>query len=230
MAYASAITPDEMRAIEERAERLDVSRLQLMENAGKAVADFIARMDPAGMRVVVVAGTGNNGGDGFVVARHLAAYGSLVRVFLLGRDEEVKTPEASHNLRILRQMKRSVELCTLSDASFLDRLRQALAEADVIVDAIFGTGIRGQLREPHASVIAMINASRAYRIAVDVPSGLDPLTGEVCGTAVRADATITFHRAKRGLFARQDLVGELLVANIGIPPEADSGGSDEPRG
>ena len=225
MASASLITPDEMRAIEERAERLGVSRLLLMENAGKAVADFIARMDPAGMKVVVVAGTGNNGGDGFVVARHMAAYESLVKVFLLGNDEDVKTAEASHNLGVIREMKQSVELFRLSDVSFIDKLEQALSEADVIVDAIFGTGIKGQLREPHASVIEMINSSRAFKVAVDVPSGLDPLTGEVCGRAVKADATITFHRAKKGLFVRKDLIGELLVANIGIPPEADLGGS-----
>lgn len=221
MAYESAITPEEMRAIEERAERLGVSRLQLMENAGKGVADFVARMDPAGMKVVVVAGTGNNGGDGFVAARHLAAYESIVKVFLLGREEEVKTAEASHNLRIIKEMKKSVELVSLSDESFIEKLRQALSEVDLIIDAIFGTGIKGQLREPHASVIDMINHSRAYKLAVDVPSGLDPLTGEVCGRAVRANATITFHRPKRGLLLREDLVGELLVVNIGIPPEAD---------
>ncbi len=215
------ITPDEMREIEERAERLGVSRLLLMENAGKAVADFIAKMDPAGMRVVVVAGTGNNGGDGFVVARHMAAYGSLVKVFLLGSDEDVKTNEAAHNLKVIKEMSRSVELFRLSDAAFMEKLERGLSQADMIVDAIFGTGIRGQLREPHASVIELMNSSKAFKLAVDVPSGLDPLTGEVCGRAVKADATVTFHCAKTGLFIREDLVGELVVANIGIPPEAD---------
>lgn len=217
----SYITPEEMRAIEERAERLGVSRLLLMENAGKAVADFIAKMDPGGMKVVVVSGTGNNGGDGFVVARHMAAYGSLVKVFLLGTDDDVKTVEASHNLKIIKEMRRSVELFRLSDESFRENLKQSLSEADIIIDAIFGTGIKGQLKEPHASVINMINASKAFKLAVDVPSGLDPLTGDVCGGAVKADATVTFHCAKKGLFAREDLVGELIVANIGIPPEAD---------
>ncbi|MGQ9788929.1 MAG: NAD(P)H-hydrate epimerase [Candidatus Hadarchaeaceae archaeon] len=221
MSYELAIAPEEMRAIEGRAERLGVSKLQLMENAGKGVADFVARMDPSGMRVVVVAGTGNNGGDGFVAARHLAAYGSIVNVFLLGREEEVKTAEASHNLKIIKEMKHSVGLADLSDASFMEKLGQALSEADIIIDAIFGTGIKGQLREPHASVIDMINRSRACKLAVDVPSGLDPLTGEVCGLAVRANVTVTFHRPKMGLLLREDLVGELLVVNIGIPPEAD---------
>lgn len=221
MESESSITPDEMREIEERAERLGVSRLLLMENAGKAVADFIAKMDPAGMKVVVVSGTGNNGGDGFVVARHMAAYGSLVKVFLLGADEDVKTKEASCNLKIIKGMKRSVEIFRLPEASFMEKLKQEIFSADIIVDAIFGTGIRGQLREPHASIIEMINSSKAFKLAVDVPSGLDPLTGEVCGKAVKADATVTFHCAKKGLLLREDLVGELVVANIGIPPEAD---------
>jgi NAD(P)H-hydrate epimerase len=220
------ITPDEMKAIEERTEQLGVSRLLLMENAGKAVADYIAeKWGAAGKRVVVVAGTGNNGGDGFVAARHLAAYGALVTVFLVGSDEDIRTEEASHNWRIIREMKRSVTLIRLSDDSFMDRIRQALSEADIVVDAIFGTGIKGELKGPHASVIEAINTSHAFKLAVDVPSGLDPLTGEVCGRAVKADATVTFHRAKKGLLARGDLVRELVVVNIGIPPEADRGGS-----
>jgi hydroxyethylthiazole kinase-like uncharacterized protein yjeF len=221
------ITPDEMKAIEERAERLGVPRLLLMENAGKAVADYIAKkMGSVGKRVVVVAGTGNNGGDGFVAARHMAAYGSLVRVFLVGSDKDVRTEEASLNWRIIEKMKRSVELVRLSDGSFMERLEQALSWADVAVDAIFGTGVRGELKDPHASVIEAINKSKAFKLAVDVPSGLDPLTGEVCGRAVKADATITFHRAKKGLLTHKDLVGDLVVANIGIPPEADRGESE----
>jgi NAD(P)H-hydrate epimerase len=211
-----------MRAIEERAGQLGVSRLLLMENAGKAVADYIAtKMGAAGRKVVVVAGTGNNGGDGFVAARHLAAYGALVKVFLVGSEGNIGTGEASQNWRILKGMERSIELTQLSDGPFMDKLRQALSWADVLVDAIFGTGIRGELREPHASVIDEMNRSRAFKLAVDVPSGLDPLTGEVCGRAFEADATITFHRVKKGLLARRDLVGELVVANIGIPPEAE---------
>jgi NAD(P)H-hydrate epimerase len=118
-------------------------------------------------------------------------------------------------------MKRSIELVRLSDESFMDSLKQALSEADIVVDAIFGTGIKGELKDPHASVIGAINRSKAFKFAVDVPSGLDPLTGEVCGRAVKANATVTFHRAKKGLFPREDLVGELVVVNIGIPPEAD---------
>jgi NAD(P)H-hydrate epimerase len=218
------ITPEEMRAIEERAEQTGLSKLLLMESAGKAVADYIAKkMGSVGKRVVVVAGTGNSGGDGFVAARHMAAYGALVKVFLVGSDEDIRTEEASRNWKIIKKMKRSIELIRLSDGSFMERLEQALSWADVVVDAIFGTGVRGELKDPYVSIIGAINTSRAFKLAVDVPSGLNPLTGEVCGRAVKADATVTFHRAKKGMFSREDLVGELVVANIGIPPEVDLG-------
>jgi len=227
MTSEPSITPDEMKAIEERAEWLGVSRLLLMENAGKAVADYIkAKTGSVGKRVVVVAGTGNNGGDGFVAARHMAAYGSLVKVFLVGSDEDIRTEEASQNWKILEKMKRSIELVRLSDGFFMKKLGQALSWADVVVDAIFGTGIKGELKDLYASVIGAINKSNAFKLAVDVPSGLDPLTGEVCGRAVKSDATVTFHRAKKGLLLRKDLVGDLVVANIGIPPEADRGESE----
>lgn len=219
----SALTPEQMRRTEEKAERMGVSRLLLMENAGKAVADFIAgRMGSPERKIVVVCGTGNNGGDGLVAARHLASYGFPVTVFLLGKVEDVKTPEASHNLGIIRGMN-SVRLITISTPSFSDELKKSVEEADVVVDAIFGTGIRGELKEPHASVIDLLNSSRAFKVAVDVPSGLDPLTGEICGRAVKADVTITFHRIKRGLLERTEHTGPVIVANIGIPPEADEG-------
>jgi hydroxyethylthiazole kinase-like uncharacterized protein yjeF len=220
MRIDSAITPEEMRSLEDRAERLGISKLMLMESAGKAIADYIVNVDVVDKKVLVVAGTGNNGGDGFVAARHLAAYGSRVKVFLVGAEGDIRTKEASLNWNVLKGMNRSVELKEFSKF-FMEELKQATDWADVLVDAIFGTGIRGELREPHASVIDLINRSKAFRLAVDVPSGLDPLTGEVCGRAVKADATITFHRVKVGLLARNDLVGKLVVANIGIPPEVD---------
>jgi len=220
----SAITPEEMKAIEERADRLGISRLLLMENAGKAVADYIAaKFEIVGKKVVVVAGTGNNGGDGFVAARHMAAYGAIVTVFLVGNDEDIKTVEAYRNWKVLREMKHSVGLVRLSDPHSMDRLSKDLSEADVVVDAIFGTGIKGELREPHASVIEAINEGGGVKVAVDVPSGLDPLTGEACGRVVTADVTVTFHRAKKGLLINSKHIGELVIANIGIPPEAERG-------
>jgi NAD(P)H-hydrate epimerase len=143
-----------------------------------------------------------------------------VKVFLVGKKEDVRSPRASLNLKTLEKMK-SVEFHELS-SGFLNKLREALAGADFVVDALLGTGVKGELREPHASVVRLINGSRAFKLAVDVPSGLDPSTGEVRGLAVKADATITFHRAKVGLGLRKDLVGELVVVAIGVPPEAET--------
>jgi len=211
-----------MREIEEQAERMGVSRLLLMECAGKGVSDFLKRKfgSLSGMRVAVICGIGNNGGDGFVAARHLAAYGARVRVFLLGKREEIRTPEAKRNWEILERMVESVELVQLPDRDFWERLEESLGW-EIVVDAIFGTGIRGDLPEPFLTVIQKMNSSGAFRLSVDVPSGLDPASGEVRGAAVRADATVTMHRMKPGLLARPDLTGELEVVNIGIPPEAE---------
>lgn len=210
-----------MRKIEDRAEQMGVSRLLLMECAGKSVSDFLKKkfVDLKGKRIAIFAGLGNNGGDGFVSARHLAAYGAKVRVILLGKKEEIRTSEARHNWEILERMTGSIELVQTSGERFWEKVEEAIAW-DIIVDAIFGTGIKGKLQEPFSTVIEKINSSKAFVLAVDVPSGLDPATGEVCGQAVRADATVTMHMAKPGLLARPDIVGELEVANIGIPPEA----------
>lgn len=215
------VTPERMREIELKAERMGVSRLLLMECAGKAVCDFLLRKfgNLKGKKVCVFAGLGNNGGDGFVAARHLAASGARVRVVLLGRKEEIRTPEANHNWRILEQMTKSVELVQLSDENFWEKVEESLLW-DIVVDAIFGTGIKGELREPFSSIVEKINSSGAFKLAVDTPSGLDPGSGRVCGRAVKADATVTMHAAKPGLLARPDLTGELEIANIGIPPEA----------
>lgn len=218
------ITADKMRQAEEKSEQIGVSRLLLMENAGRGVADYIKQKlgDLNQKRITVVAGLGNNGGDGFVCARHLAGYDANVTVVLLGQPSQLRTSEASINWRILEQMTRSVRLVIVGDEASLPHLKTVLAGADVVVDAIFGTGIRGSLREPFASAIRMINSVEAHKVAVDVPSGVDPETGEVHEVAVRAHTTITFHKAKPGLLKTGEYVGLLTVAPIGLPPEAEN--------
>ncbi|MFN4133075.1 MAG: diphthine synthase [Candidatus Hadarchaeales archaeon] len=211
------ITPAEMRQIEERAEARGVPRLLLMENAGKTVADFISEKGCG--KVVVVAGTGDNGGDGFVAARYLASHGASVQVFLVGDEGDIKSERARLNWNRLKQLE-GIQLTTIG-GGFLEKLATALSSADVVVDAIFGTGLKGEIMEPHASVIDAINSSGTLKVAVDVPSGLDQSSGKIFGKAVKADVTITFHRPKIGLRERPDLVGELIIADIGIPMEAD---------
>lgn len=218
------ITSDQMRRIEEKAEVLGISRLLMMENAGSAVAHFIVeKFSPlSNKRVVIICGTGNNGGDGLACLRHLAGLPLQMDAFLLGTREQVKTIEARTNLEIILHLK-SIKFYDVNAEDFSGRISDSIDKGDIIVDAIFGTGVKGDIREPHASVIEMINASKAFKVAVDIPSGLDPNTGEVHAQAVRANATITFHKMKKGLLGNQDFAGELIVVPIGIPPDAELG-------
>ncbi|RLG38641.1 bifunctional ADP-dependent NAD(P)H-hydrate dehydratase/NAD(P)H-hydrate epimerase [Methanosarcinales archaeon] len=224
MSGRDEITSEEMAALDENCKAFGISPLQLMENAGAAVAREIfnaverKRRNP---RVLIVAGRGNNGGDGFVAARHLLSRGCDVHVILIGRGEEdIRTEEARYNYRILKAC--GCEVDNTGDALLLGRRFHEITDegVDVIVDAIFGTGFRGVAREPEATAIASINSARergkCIVVAVDVPSGLDADSGD--GTAVRADITVTFHKVKPGLRIAKEIVGKLVTAPIGIPP------------
>jgi len=193
-------------------------RKMMMENAGAAATRYIVEKfsNISSKKILVFAGLGNNGGDAFVVARHLAGYGSVVKVILLGNPEKIKTEEGRTNWKLLEKMN-SLDLIVASDVHELD------LEADIIVDGILGTGISGKIKEPHASAIDMINKSKAFKLALDVPSGLDPDTGNVSDKCVKADVTITFHKMKVGMPKRMDVCGIILVEKIGIPTEAEVG-------
>ena len=138
-----------------------------------------------------------------------------VTVVLLGNVENIKTEESQWNWSILQKMP-SVSLVT-GNSFDIDVI------PDVIVDAILGTGISGEIREPYASAINFINNSKCFKFAVDVPSGLDPQTGETANIHTQCDLTITFHKMKQGIPKRKDLTGELYAEKIGIPPEAEDG-------
>lgn len=220
-----AITPEQMRMIEEGCEKLGVSRLLLMENAGASIAKYIKKKfrRMRELNVLVVAGTGNNGGDGFVAARHLAGFGGKISIILLGSEENIKTSEAKANWQTVRKMVDSVQIYEAPSRRAVESLKDFFMSADIIIDAIFGTGVKGPIKEPHSSAIDLINESRAYKLAVDVPSGLDPLTGDIHDKVVKAEATISFHRAKVGLLKRKEITGRIIVAPIGVPPEAEKG-------
>lgn len=216
-----SITPEQMNKIEANSAKLGVPSVLLMENAGSAVAQYIIDQfkELKSKKIVIVTGTGNNGGDGFVAARHLAHYNAKIKVIFLGL--EIKTNEALLNWNGLNNMVKSIQIIKIDDISFKDDLKLSISEADIIIDAIFGTGIRGILREPHSKAIDMINQSKAFVLSVDIPSGLDPLTGDIHEKSVKANTTITFHRYKTGLIKRKDITGKLELASIGIPPEAE---------
>jgi hydroxyethylthiazole kinase-like uncharacterized protein yjeF len=212
------------RAIEERG----ISGRVLMENAGKAVADLIRRAigEPSGARAIVFSGGGNNGGDGFVVARHLAQWGMMVRIVLAARAAEV-SGDAAYHLDAAR--KAGVPIGELpreiSWHSNRDALFTAAMGADVLVDALLGTGIRGEVGGIIGQLIDLINASHAARrnlvVAVDIPSGIHSDTGEVCGRAVAADHTVTMGLPKLGLVVGEGIAhaGPVTVADIGFPQD-----------
>lgn len=204
-----------MAAIDANCEYLGIKRLQLMENAGAAVANAVKQKISSG-KVVVMAGRGNNGGDAFVAARHLSGYD--VTVILIGKKEELKTQEAAHNWKALENT--SIPLIEVTDSAAFDGAM--IKNADVIIDGIFGTGIRGKIHEPESTAIDLINESDAFVISVDVPSGFDP-DGDEFEKSVRADLTLTFHKMKAGLLSKtsREYAGEVRVVDIGIPRDAE---------
>ena len=203
------ITGRRMAAVDENAAALGVPRKQLMESSGAAVARTVREVAEPGSRVVVVAGRGNNGGDAFVAARFLDGYD--VTTLLLGRAEAIGTEIARENWDALQRA--DYDTREVTDSSAVD-----LPEADVIVDAMLGTGISGDLREPAATAAAAIDDADATVVAVDVPSGLDADGGEGAANGVDADHVVTFHDVKPGL---EDLAAEVTVADIGIPAAAE---------
>lgn len=205
------ITVDQMYQIENNGHEMGFLKKFMMENAGAAaVRRLTQKLDVKSKNILIFVGSGNNGGDGLVMARHLAGHGANVTVILLGTPDRIKTEESKWNWSILEKMP-SVKL-THSLPDF---------EPDVIIDGILGTGITGDIREPYASAIDFINKSNCYKLAVDVPSGLDPQTGDTANVFVKADMTVTFHKIKQGIPKRKDLTGELFAEKIGIPPEAE---------
>ena len=209
-----------MMQIEENGHQMGFSRKFMMENAGAAAVKRLTEKfgDVKSKQVLIFAGLGNNGGDGLVIARHLAGYGSRVVVFLLGEPDNIRSEECSWNWNLLEKMK-SIKLLVGGNFELLDNLDKF----DIIIDGILGTGISGEIREPQASAITFINKSNAFKLSVDVPSGVDPDTGNKNSPHVTADMTVTFHRMKVGMPKRKDVCGEIFVEKIGIPPEAEIG-------
>ncbi|MCP8309862.1 MAG: NAD(P)H-hydrate epimerase, partial [archaeon] len=218
----STITPEEMAIADENSEYLGVPRLLLMENAGRAIADVVKEKlkKIQKNKVMIIAGTGNNGGDGLACARHLAGQANVL-IILLGRAEEIRTEEASKNWHIIEKMILNIRYAQASDAQSLMNLRSEIEDADIIIDAIFGTGIKGKIREPFSSAIDIINSSKGFKIAIDIPSGLDPLTGDVHDKSVKAVVTVTLHKMKPVLINRKAITGNITLSAIGMPPEAE---------
>lgn len=213
---------DEVREIDRKAiEEYEIPGIILMENAGRNVAEEILKMLswPKKAKVVIFCGKGNNGGDGFVIARHLYNKGVNVSVYLLTRISNVLADgDASTNLKILLNMNLKVN--ELPEGN-MKEIRKELQDCNIIVDAIFGTGLSGEVREPARSLIMEINETNIPVVSVDIPSGLDCDEGVVLGAAVKATKTVTFVAAKAGFFKEcgREYTGELIVSDISVPKE-----------
>jgi NAD(P)H-hydrate epimerase len=223
-----ALTRAQSRELDRRAiEHYGIPGMVLMENAGRGCADALERLGIRG-NVVILCGKGNNAGDGFVIARHLEIRGHSCRVLLLAPPAELRG-DAAANFAVLKKTEVPiVELCkdiapdSMSAAELRQQLLTECADADWLVDALFGTGAQGDPRPPFDTAIEVINSRQPPTrvLAVDVPSGLDCDTGSPSAHTVRADHTCTFAALKTGYTqsVAQPYVGTVEVCDIGVPP------------
>ncbi len=224
-----AITGEVMTGLDHKAQASGTTGETLMEHAGTAVAAAAHALAVHNGRddrpILILAGPGNNGGDGFVAARRLAGWGISSIVVLVAADEKPRTHDAALNWKRLDGLA-EVTRVHAPVARDLAMLGQGIEKAGVVVDALLGSGVRGRLREPVTSAVGVIGRARAAGVpvlAVDTPTAVDLTSGEPSDPVVRADLTVTFHRPKAGLQTKigRALAGRILVAPIGIPAEVD---------
>lgn len=215
-----------MMVTDANCEYLGLSRLCLMEAAGKSLGEEVAKIAVFAfakpVKVLMFTGSGGNGGDAFVAARYLLNRGYDVDIFML--KENIHSKEAKINYEILKNMKPRLSRLTIHNLKTLEDINSCNISDNesIIVDGILGTGIKGSLQENIKRAIGIINESKGLKISIDVPSGMDPLTGEIGDIAVVPDYTISFHKIKTGVRdADEELVGGLVTADIGIPLEAE---------
>jgi NAD(P)H-hydrate epimerase len=212
-----SITSKEMRALEVNSEYFGVSLLQLMENAGRNIAQEIALRFHNDKKITIYCGLGGNGGDGFVAARHLLTLGFQVSVILAGKSKWINHESALKNWIALRNLDNFINIQEISDSSVSPKF-----DSKIVVDALLGTGCKKKLRQPIRKIVDHINALDATKVAIDVPTGIDSDTGDVLGVAVKADITVTFHKIKPGLFYAKQYCGEVVVRDIGLPIQMEN--------
>ena len=229
---SAPIGAEAMRGADRRAQALGVPGSRLMEHAGCAVAAAVRALAIETERwnrgpVLFLCGPGNNGGDGFVAARHLVRHGGRAVVVLVATEGRPTGIDAARNWD-RPEAENGVERIHTAVARDVAILSQSVEKAAVVVDALLGTGVQGVLREPIKAAVELVERARRAGIpivSVDGPTAVDLTSGDLSDPVVRAHLTVTFHRPKTGLLARRGaaVAGRVLVAPIGIPPEADRG-------
>jgi hydroxyethylthiazole kinase-like uncharacterized protein yjeF len=221
------MTRGEVRAFDKWAiNTLGIAGVVLMENAGRSCAEMI-KEKLAGIKkpkVCIFCGTGNNGGDGYVIARSLLNSGFRVAVTICGERSKIKG-DAKANLDILEKLGQPIEQLNLEDNDIPNRVKAFTAGADMLIDALFGTGLKGKLKGEYLELIESINTLELPVLAVDIPSGLDCDTGEPLGAAIKATYTVTFVAVKKGFTlsrAVAEYTGEIFVASIGVEPNVQT--------
>ena len=214
------VTAEQMRQVDRKTiEELGIPEIVLMENAGKAVAEFLQeQFDDLGEKTVtILAGAGNNGGDGLVTARYLHMLGIPVKVFLLAERE--LSPSTQRNYEILSRLP--VKLYLLDSENSMHLFKVTVNYSDILVDALLGTGTSREVTGKTEQVIEIINRRSCIKVAVDVPSGLNSDTGELWGKCIKADYTVALAQPKCGHYMNKGLkyCGEVVVKDIGIPQE-----------
>ncbi|MEA3343611.1 MAG: NAD(P)H-hydrate epimerase [archaeon] len=205
------ISVEEMKKTDEHAQTvLGIPALILMETAGANAARIMhERFNLEEKNVTVFCGTGNNGGDGLVFARHAAKYGASVSIVMVKPEKYIRTSESKTNYNIARNLGINV---------YVGNVPESLLNTDIAIDAMLGIGILDDVKEPYAGMIDIFNKLNCTKVSLDCPSGINADTGRICKTAVKPDITITFHEIKKGL--NQSNCGEIVVTDIGINKEA----------
>jgi NAD(P)H-hydrate epimerase len=229
------ITSEQMYSIENNGEKIiGMKKLIMMENAGAKIAEFLLNSfnnNLINKKIVFICGLGNNGGDAIVASRHISAYlsskismtdNNLVLI-LLGKPEQIKTYESKTNWHIIEKIESIKKIFFNNDNK--KEIEMEIQKSDIIIDGLLGTGIKGKIKDPYSDIIDLINKqkSKSFILAVDIPSGLNPDTGEITDKSIKADVTITFHRIKQGLLKSKEQSGKILPVKIGIPIEAERG-------
>lgn len=201
---------------------LGIPGIVLMENAGRSCAELIIDKlaDIDNPKVCIFCGTGNNGGDGYVIARHLTCADIDARVVICGDKSKIKG-DALTNLNIIEGLKLSIHQLEMTPGQIVKQVKEFASGSDVLVDALFGTGLKGELTAPYPELINAINTCNPPVVVVDIPSGLDCDTGRPLGEAIKAVDTVTFAAVKKGFVAGADSInytGQIHIASIGVEP------------